>query len=280
MVAYVYNSLISACGQLMDLFGLTFVLAFALYQVSMAMRRLGADRLGLLYFYIVAPGVACHEAGHALGCVLTGKRIVEFVPFKPRVEEDGVTLGYVRHESRPTILSRAGEFLVATGPVWLGSAMILLLVRMLVGPAPFDYLSGIDVNDIPTGLLGYVRAVSTAAFGLAANSFSVWRWQGLLDAVWAYLLICIASEVTLSGPDLRGMWVGLFAIVSLFLVGNCIPFADKALESGMAWLAPRLFLLHATLAFVLSWTSASTCCTASRTRCSRLHPGKAKRLNE
>lgn len=249
MLAYFQSSLAVGLGQLFQLFGLTFVLAWALYHVSMGMRKLGSKRLGLNYFFVVAPGVACHETGHALGCLLTGKRIVEFVPFRPRAEDGGVTLGYVRHETSPSILGRAGEFVVATGPVWFGGIVSLLLVRLLVGPSPFESLSGVE--SAPTALLPYLGSVAGAASSLASRAFAVWHWHGPLDAVLIYLLVCVASEITLSGPDMQGMWVGLVAICTLVVVGNFVPFFDAMLEAGTIRLRPWLFLLHATLAFAL-----------------------------
>lgn len=249
MIQYLQTSLTTAIGHLFELFGLTFVLAWALYHVSMEMRRLGAKRLGLGYFYVVAPGVACHETGHALGCILTGKRIVEFVPFRPHAEDDGVTLGYVKYEPSSSIFGRAGEFIVSTGPVWFGGIVALALVRLLAGPAPFESLSGSNAG--PTAVLPYLGSVAAAASSLASRAVAVWHWNGFVDVVLIYLLVCVASEITLSGPDLCGMWIGLVAICSLVIVGNFIPFFDAMLEAGMTRLRPWLFLLHATLAFAL-----------------------------
>ena len=248
MFSYLQNSLAAGLEQLFRLFGLTFVLAWALYHVSMGMRALGSKRLGDVYYFLVAPGVACHETGHALGCLLTGKRILEFVPFRPQMKEDGV-LGYVKHETSPSILGRAGEFVVATGPVWFGGIVSLVLVRLLVGPAPFESLSGAE--SAPTALLPYLGSVAAAASSLASRAFEVWHWHGPLDAVLIYLLVCVASEITLSGPDMQGMWVGLAAICTLVVVGNFVPFFDAMLETGMTRIRPWLFLLHATLAFAL-----------------------------
>lgn len=249
MFTYFPTSLVAALEQLFTLFGLTFALSWTSYHVSMGLRELGSERLGLGYFFVVAPGVVCHETGHALGCLLTGKRIVEFVPFGPRAERGGVTLGYVRHEASPSILGRAGEFFVATGPVWFGGIVTLVIVRLLVGTSPFESLSG--MKSAPSALLPYLVSVASTASSLALRAFAVWHWHGPLDAVLIYLLVCVASEITLSGPDMQGMWVGLVAICTLVVVGNFIPFFDAMLEAGTARLRPWLFLLHVTLAFAL-----------------------------
>ena len=158
-------------------------------------------------------------------------------------------LGWVRHSSSPSVLGRAGEFIVATGPVWFGGAAILLLVRALVGPAPFESLSGAE--SVPSEFIPYVLSVFRATSALASRACALWHWRGFLDIVLVYLIVCIASEVTLSGPDFQGMWVGVAAICMLVVVGNLLPFFDILLETGMRHIRPWLFLLHATLAFAV-----------------------------
>lgn len=89
------NGSCAASAQLLVVFGVVFALAVLIWFVSQGIRGCAVGRLCMAYYWIVAPGVACHETGHALGCVLTGTRITKFVPFRP--SSDG-TLGYVEHE--------------------------------------------------------------------------------------------------------------------------------------------------------------------------------------
>ena len=81
--------------QFAALFAVPCVLAVALQWVGAKIRRNGVGWLGNAYWYLVAPGVACHETGHAAGCLLTGCRIVKFVPF---TRSDDKRLGYVLHD--------------------------------------------------------------------------------------------------------------------------------------------------------------------------------------
>ncbi len=47
--------------------------------------RSGRAGLGRVAFYLlVLPGVALHEGAHYLACLLTGTRVLRFVPFWPR----------------------------------------------------------------------------------------------------------------------------------------------------------------------------------------------------
>lgn len=246
MLSYLKNSIIDAYSQLMIVFGWTFILSFAIYHTSMGLRRIGSKWLGLKYYYLVSPGVVCHEVGHALGCLLTNKKIVEFVPFKP---DSKGTLGYVNYNTTRTLAGMAGEFIVATGPIWFGCIVILLLTRALVGHTVFLTLK----SSIAPGLSqsDYFLTMLDRAIELATRLISVWRWSYPLDLLLMYLIICIASEVTLSGPDIRGLWVGTIAIVTIFVFGNMIPVVDYWFMLGVELAQPILFVIHTALAFVL-----------------------------
>jgi hypothetical protein len=102
-------------------------LAFLLCVVAGEIRGAGASVLGRGYYYMVAPGVVCHETGHALGCLMTGTKILHFEPFKP----NGDQLGHVVIERKHgSFLWRAGEFLIGVGPIWFGCLMIWLITRL------------------------------------------------------------------------------------------------------------------------------------------------------
>ena len=91
---YIANAGAHTGTQLLAVSGLVLALAVVLWFVSQGIRGMASSSIGMAYYYIVAPGVICHETGHALGCILTGTKIVKFVPFHPT--RDG-TLGYISH---------------------------------------------------------------------------------------------------------------------------------------------------------------------------------------
>ena len=107
--------------QLSQLFAVPIVLAMALQWVGGQIRRCGAGWLGDTYWYIVSPGVACHETGHAVGCLISGCKIHEFVPFTRRYDDK---LGYVTHERKRGLWGGVASFIISSGPVWFGCLMI------------------------------------------------------------------------------------------------------------------------------------------------------------
>ena len=212
MIDHVAAAFLRTVTEGLLLFGGLFALAVALWFVSQFVRAYGG-LLGRKYYYLVAPGVACHKTGHALGCLLPRTKILEYVPFRP----EGDTLGYVTHESRPGVWPQIAEFFIATGPVWFGCAVILLLSRLFAGPdflPSFDALAPRPWEPVSVHLKG----MWYGAVWMLQTVFAPWRWKTPLFPVFLYLVFCIASEITLSPIDLKGMWRGLAAIVGALFV--------------------------------------------------------------
>ena len=126
------NSLLQSLKLLAFLLGVPFGLALLLQWIGSGIRKSGVSRLGNAYWYLVSPGVACHETGHALGCLLTFCCITKFVPF--RIGEDG-TLGYVQHEVKSGWKGTVSNLVIATGPIWFGCIVIVALTRRFAGTA-------------------------------------------------------------------------------------------------------------------------------------------------
>ena len=128
MLDYLDTAIVNALRQIIGGFGLIFLLSFFMWMVSQRRRGMGAGFWGRSYYYFVAPGVMFHELGHALGCVLTFTKVVEFAPFRMQ----GETLGYVRYVKSGRFQA-VREFIIATGPVWLGCATIFALGFFMEG---------------------------------------------------------------------------------------------------------------------------------------------------
>ena len=234
--------------ELAFLLGVPFGLALLLQWIGGGIRKSGVSRLGNAYWYLVSPGVACHETGHALGCLLTFCRITKFVPF--RIGADG-TLGYVQHESKSGWRGAVSNLVIATGPIWFGCIVIVALTKLCAGTVMVanygEYLS----SDTLPGLLDYVIACFKASkgllFSLGGDVFSSW-W---LAAIWFYLVFCVASEIGLSSVDIASMWKGLVCIVVVFLLIGMVPMIGKWYADGIRAALPMLFLVHSLMTFAV-----------------------------
>lgn len=250
IVQYLMTAVARTSAQLLVVFGVVFALAVALWFVSQGMRGCAQGRLGMAYYWLVAPGVACHETGHTLGCIVTGTRITEFVPFRP--SSDG-TLGYVAHEvpDGGSVLGNIASFVISTGPVWFGSSMIMILSWLMGGNGFLPDFNAYFPVGTPPATWGYVSAVFSAGFEMLCNAACFWQWQSAWIALYVYAVFCIASEITLSSVDLKGMWKGAGVIVFVLFALNLIPFVGGWINMGIVFIKPMLFVAQAVLAFVL-----------------------------
>lgn len=246
VAGYIWGAIGRTAAEGWALFGGVFMLAVALWFTSQRLRGYGSGLLGKKYYWLVAPGVACHETGHALGCLLTGTKILEYVPFRP----EGDTLGYVSHETRPGWWGKVSLFFIATGPVWFGCAVILLAAHLFTGEGFGEAFGALAPRPGEGGWVHF-KGVWFGAVWMLQTVFAPWRWGTPLFPVFAYLVFCVASEITLSPPDLAGMWKGLAAIAAGLFLLNLVPWVSGWVEVGVEALRPGLFAAQTLLFFVL-----------------------------
>lgn len=237
-------------AQLLVVFGIPFGLSVALWFVSQGIRGRAAGRIGRVYYWIVAPGVICHETGHALGCLMTGTRIVKFVPFKP--SSDG-TLGYVSHElpDGGSFLGNVCQFVISTGPVWFGSAVIMALSCWFGGIGILPDFAAYFPENTPPLTIRYFSGLFSAVLDMGGNVVRLSNWRTPWIALYLYAVFCVASEITLSGPDLKGMWKGAAVLVVVLFIVNLIPLAGEWVNRGIVWMKPHLFVVQVVLGFSL-----------------------------
>ena len=247
MTEHVWISLANALRQTLGGFGVIYMLAFVLWCVSRKRRYYGAGVLGRTYCYLVAPGVAFHELSHAIGCWLTFTRVHKIVLFEIK---DG-HLGYVTH-SEPTgkILGPIKNFIIATGPVWMGCLAVVVFGRFLAGSGFLPDYSSTFEGATP-GIVEYALSVVLAALDMFLSVICVWKWTSPLYLVALYLFFCITSEIVLSDVDISHTWKGLLFIVVFIFAFNLLPGANVYAVRLSDWAAQGIFAIHSALVFVL-----------------------------
>lgn len=220
---YSGQALVVSAEQLLLLFGPILLIAAAMHFLAATIRIRAAKLMGeKLHIWLTAPGTVVHELGHALFCVLFGHKIRDISLFRPR--KDGV-LGYVKHSwNRKNLYQNIGNFFIGTGPIWLGSALIVLITFALFGAELWKPLRAIQT--VPTDFVtwrGQIRLGSEfwqallALFQQIHNAGLYTDWRFYLGL---YLLLCIGSHVTLSPADLQGAGSGLVTLTILVFVFN------------------------------------------------------------
>jgi len=203
--------------------------------------------MGRAYYYLVAPGVAFHEMSHAIGCWLTLTRVHKIVLFEIK---DG-HLGYVVH-SQPSgrVLGPIKNFIIATGPVWMGCLAVVLFGRFLSG-AGFLPVYGQTFDGATPGIIEYALGVVMAALGMFVSLVCVWNWTSPLFLIALYLFFCITSEIVLSDVDISQTWKGLLLIVAFIFLFNFLPGINTYASRISDWAANGVFVIHSSLVFVL-----------------------------
>ena len=234
--------------QLVQLFAVSFALAVMLQWVGGKIRRNGVGWLGSAYWYLVSPGVACHETGHAVGCLLTGCKILKFVPF---TRNDDSRLGYVRYSGKLGLRGYIASFVISSGPIWFGCIAITLLTRLFGGVVHVAQYREFFASNVVPGVWEYSCGMAGAAFGLVSALFwdGTWGWG---FAVWLYLVFCIASEIGLSAVDIQYMWPGTAVIVLMFFLLNLIPPIGRCVSAGIFVILPWLFKCHVLMLAALA----------------------------
>lgn len=247
MKEYAWGVIRRSARQFSFFIGRSLILSLFLIVVSSGIRGSGDAELGHLYYYLVMPGVVCHETAHAAACLCTGNRIVEFAPFKPH----GDVLGYVQWDPGDvTLWTFFAAFLIGTAPLWFGCALVWLICRLLVKtrflPDPRS-----DQVMIPQAGFSYWSQVVRAAFAMMKSLLKNWNFTSVLNIVILYFLFCIISEMPPSIPDLQTGLPGIGLLLIFFVILNLIPFIGIKVNLLTIRLRPLFFMIHSVIVFVL-----------------------------
>lgn len=225
--------------------GVSFAFALLLQMLGAGIRRSGVGRWRRAYWYFVSPGVACHELGHCMGCLVTGTRISKVELFTPNNKDH---LGCVWHEVPTGAFGSVKNLIIATGPIWFGCLMIALLSKIVLGTVVAvelsEYVECPQSPGVGEYLMGCFRAGLDTMMGVFLNMLQ----RPLLSVLWLYFAFCIASEVGLSSVDLSHTWKGIFLVALTIGVLTILPWLGRLVVSGVALLMPFVFTVHAMMA--------------------------------
>jgi len=165
-------------------------------------------------------GTPIHEVGHALMCLLFGHKIISIKLFV--INPQNSTLGYVNHSyNKHSLYQRMGNFFISLGPIFSGTAAILLFMYMLA-PNIFKALqqyvvsAPVDSNNIADFIKwsGHSIMIVYTEILSSGNTGSLSFWLFLL------LAICTASHMALSKADIENAISGLVVTVLLVVLLN------------------------------------------------------------
>ena len=228
VIEYLLSGVTATFQQVLMMLGPGLVLAFIMHQVSGIVERRASRTFGHgFWMWAGAPGTIVHELGHALFCVIFRHKITEMKLFSPDPERG--TLGYVAHSHNPNSrYQKIGNFFIGTGPIWLGTVVVFVLAKIMVGnefSEPLDSIFSsqvavdgsevVKVNLIDTAF--HAVSITWTILGNFMSFELLTNWSFYL---FVYLLFTIGNGITLSPPDIQGSIEGGIALVVGLLLFN------------------------------------------------------------
>ncbi len=172
---------------------------------------------GILFTGLI--GTPVHELGHWLMCKLFGFTVIDVSLFRPIAGRTDGILGYVSYfytSSNPW--QRLGTFFVGTAPLYIGSLVILLTVKLLTPEAlrsARDRMQCVQNN----GLQRIPKLLWAAVTGYCSGFLAVRSKTGILRGIVCLYIVCsVSMHMTLSAADLAGSLPGFVLILVLCLL--------------------------------------------------------------
>ena len=271
VLIFIKDLVVATFSQLASLFGGIVLFGLMINFISQLTFKSLERSFGSKGVYFVAwLGTPIHELGHAIFCLIFTHKITDIQFFKP----DPLTgkLGYVHHRWNPSNPWQVlGNFFIGIGPVILGCVALFtafyflildsshawdsMLIKVTEGEQ--DYSIGTFLTIIVSSALTTVKLV------FAISNVISWRFW-----VFAYISLCIASNIRLSLSDIKGASSGLGCVILPFIIMNFVGLVSSlsgekfiplmASSLGVVYSILILALVMALLGFVLTYFISAT----------------------
>lgn len=205
-----FTSLILCVGLILGLFE----------KISKRFMQRSLGRKGI--FITAWLGTPIHEIGHAIMCILFNHKIVDIKLLNTK-DESGV-LGYVKHSyNKNSLYQRIGNLFIALGPIFSGTASLILGLYFLV-PESFQTLKKYIVYGIISDKIDNNLAISLLNLAkiLLKGVFSI---KNLYDAkFWIFIIIaiCVSSHIALSKADIENGKDGFLVLFIFIFIVNIV----------------------------------------------------------
>jgi hypothetical protein len=225
VLSYLWAAILASLTQIGIFLVPGLVLTLIMNYASTLMQRRALATIGKSWFLGLFGwlGTVIHELGHAFFCLIFRHKITAMKLFDPDPETG--TLGYVEHTyDSSNIYQLAGNFFIGIGPILLGTALIYILLFLLLGLNPFNFVTNVDLampHIYSWGILTTtIQTFWSSSTGLiseifSGNNLSTWQLY-----VFIYLAFAIGSSITLSPSDIKGTLKGLSVILILVFIFN------------------------------------------------------------
>ncbi len=211
--------------QIILVFAPVLVASIAMYPVTCFMHRQAQTIFGYpTYAYATSIGIVIHEVGHAIFCLIFFHKIRKINLFSLNEHE---VEGFVEHSfNRKNIFHQIGNFFIGTGPIWLGSFLIVTTSEWLLPTSLLDIAPEIEQTQVSLASIEGLQIYTQSLLSVLGAWMAAINQQGALFSIrfwfWLYLVYCIGNHITLSKPDLHIARSGFFFLFLSLVIINFI----------------------------------------------------------
>lgn len=198
--------------QIIGIFGIFFAFGIVLDGLQKLTQRNYRRALGWKGILFTAWfGTPIHELGHVFFAKLFRHRITKVTLFAPNEITGG--LGSVDHTyNKNSLYQKIGNFFIGSAPMIFGGAVLSLMLYFLV-PNGKEALTPLFKASTFVSYLEAIKQMFLTLFSL--ENLTKWNFW-----LFIYLSFCMASHISPSAEDRRGMWKGLGWIILILFCFN------------------------------------------------------------
>lgn len=168
---------------------------------------------------MAAVGTPVHEFNHLIMAKLFGFKIVDVCFFDPSGFKGSGVLGYVQFAYPKTgIISYIGRFFAGIAPLLLGGVIIFLVLKIMI---PEVYKVADAKSDEVWNNTTELRGLKSSCMFLAVFFKEIFKLRGFAlvrGIISMYIVISIATHMSLSTADLKTASAGIIVLVVIFLI--------------------------------------------------------------
>lgn len=184
-------------------------------------------RYGIIFTGII--GTTIHEFSHYIMCKLFFHKVTEVKWFSIKLDGSG-ELGHVKHTFNPkNIYQRIGNFFIGVAPIFVGTLMIIIFLKLLVPSTYLEIIKNININEISENVSGlnFIVFLKELVYELFIILKYLFCMENLLSfKFWIFIIISlsISTHMSLSSADIKNSLdgIGFIFLLSILVSITCI----------------------------------------------------------
>ncbi|MBM7836035.1 hypothetical protein [Clostridium sardiniense] len=186
-------------------------------------------RYGIIFTGII--GTTVHEFSHYIMCKLFFHKVTEVKWFSIKLDGSG-ELGHVRHTFNPkNIYQRIGNFFIGVAPIFVGTLMIIIILRLLLPSTYLQIVKSININEISLyisslNFIEFFKELSHELFTILNYLFSIENLVSFKFWIFIIISLSISNHMSLSRADVKNSLdgIGFIFLLSILISAICILF--------------------------------------------------------